>query len=320
LAGERRYLGVGVESVFGTAVANQAVLDYTRAAVEVPVEPQSFYPGAGGGRQVSVADGASYVPQGVIELGVDPSNIGYLFRSFFGSYAVTGSDPFTHTFKVSESAETLPSVTLRVGRQITEHRFTGGTGNRLRLHYAPQMYLAAEADMATAADSLQSLDTSGKTLASSYFLRREGAITIAAGAVSTKVEEIEVTLENNVDIEAGVRHNSRFPVEFPLGPVDVTGRLTMTFLDTAEYTRFWGNASAPQAASNPPVAVTALYTKGSTTLEVLVPQAVWTHVAPPVEGRDRIRQEVLFRGLRGGTEDTTLQLKAVNSTSSYAAA
>jgi len=96
--------------------------------------------------------------------------------------------------------------------------------------------------------------------------------------------------------------------------------LTLSFPDTTEYTRFWGNSSGAQTTDGSAVELKLLFTKGSTTFEVLLPQAVWTSISDPTEGRSRITQTVGFTGLRGGSEDTALQIELVNTTATYAAA
>lgn len=321
MAGERKYLGVGVESTFGTLVSAQTFLDATVISLNVPDTPQLFYPGVSGDRQLTIAAAGNYAPRGQVDTGVDPALIGYLLQAFFGSYAVTGGPTYTHTFKVGGGVEVLPSVSLRDGKGVTERRFAGMTGERLVLSSSSQNpWLMAAAQFVGKIDTLASLDASTKTLPSSLYTFREVAATVAAGAVSTKVQGFEVTLENSLDVEGGIRASSRFPNEIPLNGVDVSGQLTLSFPDTAEYTRFWGNASSAQATDGSAVELQLLFTKGSTTFEILIPQAHWTSISDPNEGRSRITQTIGFTGLRGGTEDTALQIELVNTTASYAAA
>lgn len=321
MAGERRYLGVGVESAFGTLVSAQAYLDATMIGLNGQDTPQLLYPGVSGDRQVTIAAPGNYAPRGQVDVGIDSANIGYLLRAFFGSYAVSGSSTFTHTFKVGGGVEVLPSVSLRNGSGITERRFAGMTGERLTLtSNAQNPWLMGQAQFVGKIDTLASPNTGAKTFASDYYTFRELAVSVASGAVSTKTRGFQVVLENGLDVEGGIRASSRFPAELPLNAVDVSGQLTLDFDDTAEYTRFWGNSAGAQATDGSAVELQLLFTKGSATFEILLPQAIWTSVSDPTEGRDRIVQTVGFTGLRGGSEDTALQVELVNTTASYAAA
>lgn len=321
MAGERRYLGVGVEGTFGTLVAAQAFLDATVVDLNVPDTPMVFYPGVSGDRQLTTAVAGAYAPRGRVDVGVDPAKIGYLLQAFFGSYAVSGSSTFTHTFKVGGGVEVLPSVSLRSGMGITERRFEGMSGERLTFSSnAQNPFLMASTQLVGEKDTLASLDGSAKTFASSLYTFRELAVNIASTGESTRVQGFEVILENSIDVEGGIRANSRFPAELPLNAVDVSGTLNLSFGNTDEYTRFWGNSSSAQSTDGSPVELQLLFTKGSTTFEILVPQAKWTSIGNPMEGRNRINQTIGFTGLRGGSEDTALQVELVNTTSSYAAA
>lgn len=321
MAGERRYLGVGVESTFGTLVTAQAYLDATIIGLNVQDTPQLFYPGVGGDRQITIKAPGNYAPRGQVDVGIDSTYIGYLLQAFFGSYAVSGSSTYTHTFKVGGAVEVLPSVSLRDGKGVTERRFAGMTGERLALSCNAQSpWLMGQGQFVGKIDTLASLATGSKTFAADYYTFRELAVSVASGSVSTKVRGFDVTLENGLDVEGGIRASSRFPAELPLNEVNVSGSIVLDFDDTAEYTRFWGNASGAQTTDGAAVELQLLFTKGSTTFEILVPQAVWTSISDPTEGRNRIVQTVGFTGLRGGSEDTALQIELVNTTATYAAA
>ena len=264
MAGERRYLGVGVESTFGTLVSAQGYLDATVIGLGTPDTPQLFYPGVSGDRQISVAAPGNYAPRGQIDVGIDDTYIGYLLQSFFGSYAVAGASPYTHTFKVGGAVEVLPSVSLRDGKGVTERQFAGMTGERLTLSCNAQSpWLMGQGQFVGKIDTLGSLDSSGKTFASDYYTFRELAVSVASGSVSTKVRGFDVTLENGLDVEGGIRASSRFPAELPLNETNVSGSIVLDFDDTAEYTRFWGNASGAQATDGSAVELQLLFTKGS---------------------------------------------------------
>ena len=321
--GTKRYLGVGVETVFGTAVTAQAFIDFTAAELDTPEAPQIVYPGSGGGRMPTVSVAGPYPPSGMVRMGVDPANIGYLLRAFFGGYGVSGSGTYTHTFNATD-VETLPSVTARIGRGgVFEHVFAGTNGNRLTLE-AEQggdgIFLMAGADLMSRSDAKAAINSSAKTFPASIYTLHEGVVTIGGGGISTLLESFRVELNNNLDADSGVRFSSRFPVEIPVGAIEVSGSMRLKFGTDAEYERFWGGASGPVAAGNTAVNLQAVFTKGSTTFTIRVPAALWTSVRAPVEGRNRITQTVAFTGYMDGTLGTSLRLILVNPTATYAAA
>jgi hypothetical protein len=324
--GVKRYLGVGVEGTFGTAVSAQTFLDFTRSEIDVPDAPQVVYPGAGGGRLPMLTVPGPYVPGGTVTVGVDPEQIGYLLIPFFGSYDAQGSDPYTHTWETVD-VETLTSATIRIGKGgVFEHRFEGATGTRLVLEAgvgAANVFLMATAEFLAEQDTLGSINSNTKSFPTSLFTIHEGAVLIGGGAgdnISASLEHIRVELNNNLDREAGVRFGSRFAAEFPVGAIDVSGTMRLKFGSSDEYERFWGDSGGPVAAGNSPTDITATFTKGSDTFAIRVPDALWTRVAAPTDGRNRITQEVSFIGLLDATQETSFRIVALNTTAEYAAA
>ncbi len=92
MAGEKRYLGLGEEAVFGTSVAATHFMDFMRCTLDAPSEPLLRYPGAGGRSDRVIVPGA-YVPSGEVEVGVDPKVFGLPLRWGLGRWVTTGVLP-----------------------------------------------------------------------------------------------------------------------------------------------------------------------------------------------------------------------------------
>ena len=91
MAGEFRYLGVGEEGDFGTAVGASLFLDFLSTSLESPADSMIVYEGAGG-RGPLLAVPGPYIPSGDIQLGVDIEDAIYFLKWVMGRYGTQGTD------------------------------------------------------------------------------------------------------------------------------------------------------------------------------------------------------------------------------------
>lgn len=103
MSGERRYLGLGEESSFGTGVPATIFLDFLSSSLEAPSEPLIFYEGAGSRGQAIVVPGP-YIPSGDIEIGVDVVEALHLLKWSLGRYGVEGVDSSPPNTELSSAA------------------------------------------------------------------------------------------------------------------------------------------------------------------------------------------------------------------------
>ena len=310
------WIGVEQEATFGVDPAGtQTYMDFTRLTLDAPPTPDIVYPGASG-RAEELAVPGPYIPQGEIEVGVDHTNFIWFLKACLGKETHSGAaDPYTHTF-TPLAAQNLPSLTIYVNRSVIQHQFLGCTVRRLRLTLERGIVMGV-VDIVAARDKKATIDATVRTYPAELFTARHGALTIVDD-VSALTELFEVTIENAVDVEDGVRQGSRFPAEFPVAGIDVTGRVRLAFKTQAEYTRFWGGAEGPSETTAATFAIVETLTYSATrTLTITCSKAKWTRIATPITGRDRIRQDLEFRALWDVT-DNVIKVVVKNAHSSYA--
>ena len=123
MAGERRYLGLGEETTFGTGVPATFFLDFLSSSLEAPSEPLIFYEGAGGrGQAISVP--GPYIPSGDIEVGVDVVDALHLFKWALGRYGIEGTDdspPSTTLAAAAEIGDTTISVNSETDFAVNDY-------------------------------------------------------------------------------------------------------------------------------------------------------------------------------------------------------
>ncbi|MBI4307157.1 MAG: hypothetical protein HY678_12640 [Chloroflexi bacterium] len=209
--------------------------------------------------------------------------------------------PFTHAFSVTQD-RTLPSFTARLGKQVFEHVFDGATIGSMTFS-VERGFLVCRLSLVARKDAKAVLDSSAKSFPTNLFSFRGASATIDAGDIVSKVESFEMEVTNNLDSEAGVRHGSRFAREFPIGEFTVNGKLQMVFTTQDEYDRFWGQADSPADVDLTTYNLEVNYFYGTIPntaeeyrIKFILPKAYHTQVGAPVNGRDRITQEISFEG------------------------
>lgn len=116
MAGERRYLGIGEEAVFGTQVPATDYVDFLRAELDAPDNPFLTYEGAAG-RALGVVAPGIYVPSGSIEIPVDLEKIGFFMKWVMGDFFATGTPDV--------AATTLAAMVSKGDNQVTVNAEAG---------------------------------------------------------------------------------------------------------------------------------------------------------------------------------------------------
>tara|TARA_R100000008_G_scaffold80441_1_gene62855 strand:+ start:831 stop:1853 length:1023 start_codon:yes stop_codon:yes gene_type:complete len=106
---------------------------------------------------------------------IDPF-VANVFRAFFKDTA-SGT---VHTFTEPSGAETLPSFTIQVGRESSEHEFTGMMGNTLSMSATVGEYVMLSADFIGCA---QTHSAGGSTLQTPTFTDALDALYFANGSI-----------------------------------------------------------------------------------------------------------------------------------------
>ena len=222
--------------------------------------------------------------------------------------------PFTHMFRPALE-RTLPSFTARVGKDVFEHVFARVTIDRLSFN-VERGFLTCTLSVQAQKDVTGLLNTSAKTFPRNIYTFRHATTLIASIDRSSVVEGFNLEIANNVDAEAGVRFGSRFPFEFPVQGVDVSGSLALAFNDMEEYSRFWGLAGGPDEDGANAFKLEQQFRSGNDWLKFVLGSVYWAQISTPVSGRGRITQEVQFKAIEDSIWDT-IHVEAVNSKDRY---
>lgn len=131
-----RYLGVAQESAtYGTLPGSPTWVyyDIASSSLDTPADDKLIWRGVANRAPTMVAPGA-YSISGDIVIPVDGKLFGWFLKFLFGSVtsalAAGESAVYKHTYK---PANILPSFTVRVGKDIFEHEFTGCVINEMRI-------------------------------------------------------------------------------------------------------------------------------------------------------------------------------------------
>ncbi len=288
----RRYLGCCEESTFNQATPPEAKfhVEIASASLDVPDNPNVEFEG-GLYRGRTTLEPGYYSPSGNIVFPVDIRSIGYILKWALGEYKFTDGGEGTNTHELYGTEETiLPSFTARLGRDAFEHIFSGTVINSLTIAIEGD-YLMLTIDCVAAKDTKGTL----KEIADLTLFDENKLTFIAAGVTfggtcyNCKIKGMTVTIENNVDTEAGKGIGSRYACRFPVGARNVNLSGTLHFEDETEYEKYWGQATGVGDSGPTDEEIVINIDAGDDgSLELKFPKVKYTSVAAPPSGRTPI--------------------------------
>ena len=242
-----RYLGLGKESVYGTAVAVSKYVPYTDESI---TEDNSFlYAETVESRSVVKARLGAYKVGGGINLYTEPENCGFLLYSALGALSTTGpadTSAYTHTFTPGTS---MLGMTAFVGSDVTAGalKITSALTKSLEIKCVTGEFVSMAVDMvgqkgeqvALASPSFSALDP---------FVFHEGSVEIATVA-DTNVEAMTVKIENDIyddDYSLG----SRFRRRGGVGGLKVSGTMDLNFGSLTEWKQFYDGSTGTAPVAN----------------------------------------------------------------------
>ena len=233
------------------------------------------------------------------------------------------TSPFVHKFRVLNSVtDPLPSVSLKVGRDLLEHEFRGAVFDALSFTSEGD-FVRCTASIKAQRDVPITVDTNPQSFPSEFaHWSHQNSVRFV-----TTTEELKsfglrlgLVLSNNIPEDRAFRFGSRFPAKFTPGPFDVTGTITLAFETTAEYARFWGSSSGPDESSMTREQFAIEFTRDSDThLHFNFPQVFLVNAPVSMSGRDLLTQELSFEGLYSGAAgwDTPVIVELKNDIARY---
>lgn len=220
--------------------------------------------------------------------------------------------PYTHVFSPSRHPLMTP-FTVRVGKELFEHVFTGCVLNDIALALGESFFTTTLGILASK-DSKANLAGNVTFGEGNIFAPHQVTATINAVDASVRVEGLSLKASNNADLKSGRTIGSRFPRRGFRGALEVTMEMTLAFIDTAELERFWGGATGPveTALTEFPLALNV-----GANLDITFPRVIYTAIGQPLEGRDRIQQKASIRALLDNSGDGPIIVSLTNNQYRY---
>lgn len=233
-----RYVGLGKETTYGTAVA---ATRYAEAIASIKPDQGWIIPQPIAGRAFRKRNLGPYRARGTIgDFPVEPENIiGELLLGVLGSVSsqqIGATGVYTHTF---EPADTIPSFTTRIGVEQTERILPGCLVNSLTVKFAHDKDIQANAEILSGFQETKGSITT-PTISELQALNMHDADSyIKIGGVEKQnlIYDLEITINNNIPFDRGDLSGRTFS-EIRVGQRVVTGKLSAYFDETDEYDRF----------------------------------------------------------------------------------
>lgn len=292
-----RYLGVSLESPFAEspAPAAQFHLDLMSASLDTPNAPELLFEGSLGRGSETHRPGY-YSPAGDVVVAVDINTIGWFLYAAQGGYEFTTAVlPALRTHELfASNASLLPSLCIRVGKDLYEHVFSGCIINQLELAIT-EGYATLTVDLAASVDGLAALSPLASLILPVSFplMFHDVTATRDAGDVSAQIKTFSLVINNNSDAAFGQSIGSRYARKIVSNARTVTISADMFFNNDDELVRFWGGASGPVDAGTTEFAMGFLLDAGADgQLEIAAPRVIYDNVPAQPSGRTQMTQNV----------------------------
>lgn len=233
--------------------------------------------------------------------------IGRLLEAVFGNLTTTGANPYTHTFKVGSN---LPSYVIEKGfTDIGQYfKYNGCKCNKMSLGVTPEGLIQTGFDFTGAKETVgtSAFDSTITDLGKQSFNAFQAVILEGGSAIATVTQISGLTLENNLEGSVYVVGGAGERASLPEGKVKVSGTLEAMFDSLTLY-----NKAKNSTESSLKVTWTfgdGLGSAGNESLELLVPELLYSPNAPEVSGPMGIKVSLPFEAYyENSTEATTIQ-------------
>lgn len=299
-----RYVGLAPETSYNQGSPPAAVvhLDIASSTLDVPDNPNLVY-GGGLDRSPRTFRPGFYAPSGNFMYAVDVNSIIYLLKWALNGYVFT-SEGGTGTLNLHEiygnSANVLDSFCARVGKDLFEHVFSGCVANQINLQVQGE-FVNLTADILAAKDSKTTLTALASLLLPDAYPMAFHEVTASLDSVdqSAKVKSLNLTINNNMDVESGRGLGSRHPYRAVAKERETTIEMELFFANADLLEDFWGGASAPATTGPTDVPIVLSFDNGAAngSMEITLPKVIYTNVKQQPSGRDEIVQSVTARAL-----------------------
>lgn len=307
-------LGLAESSTFGTYQTPTRFLEFVEESLEYQVERVES-PGLRANNRVLRTD--RYAPgqkrvEGSVTLEPATKGFGMILKHALGSSSISTPSGATlarlHAHTLGDIYGT--SLTVQVGRPDTSgtvqpFSFLGMRCDSISFASSVDEILQSEVafvgqDMTTAQSlATATYPTTGSAAAYEQFYWTQGVISVAGSSVAV-ITDFELEINNNLKSDRYFLGGATMSEPIIAGMTEITGTLTMEFLNLTAYQRFTANT---QAAINAKwTAATAIESTTFPYLEIDIPKARFDSGGDPqVGGPDVLTQEIPFKVLNDGS-------------------
>ncbi len=266
-----------------------------------------------GNRNAAMPAKGNTTVAGSVVVPVDLINIGYWLQMLLGDPTTTGSDPYTHVFKVTSA---LDSWVLEHGySDITQFQeFNGCKCNSLAFSFDAtanaELTATAQVEGATEALGTSSIDASPTTQTLTPFEIDDLAMTEGGSAIAS-VRSVDFTVSNNLDTGNYVVGGSGERGSMPEGLCKVDGSLTALFEDQTLLTK---------ALNSTESSIVATLTSGSYSLALELNELKYSYQSPGIQGPQGILQTLPFTAYYNDHADASAVVATlINTLATYPA-
>jgi len=249
---------------------------------------------------------------GSIVVPADSLAMPYWLQKMFGDESTTGSDPYTHEYKIGA---TMPSFTLE--EQFTDLatdkylRFLGCMISGWSMTVGGDGELVSNIDVIGASESLESssFDGSPTSVSLGRVENFQAALTEGGGALSN-AREVSFAVNFGLDTDQFVIGGSGVRGSVPVGIVGVTGNVKTLFEDTTLLDK-----AIAGTESGLKITITD---SASSILEVEIQELRYERNCPDVPGPQGLLVDLNFQGYyTDGSEASAIVARVTNSVESY---
>lgn len=269
-----------------------------------------------------------YHVEGSINQYVSPNGmLGFWLEWGVGAESLGDADPvFTHTFDPDTDLKTFAAYCKRsvtATQQILINygtiksvKFTQNNGEALSLDVS----FVAQKDMDDTTDISAFIPPTVKNV----FHSNNFTIDVAGGGAdifpNNRVLSAELTIENDINVDAGKTTDSKYNLLFPVRGRKVSGAFDIMFTDNAEMERFWGNAAGPTDGSyNTAVELDYVWTltAAEEVLSINIPAAHYTATTLNMDLNGEITQHIEWTAVYDLTDARVMRAVLINATAAY---
>jgi hypothetical protein len=309
---DARYLGIGEETTFNTAVAAAKYIDIVKEGLKTIVPP--VYQPTVATRTPSKYKQGPVHSEGDFEMFVESENgMGWLLKWLLGSgaSALLETGVYQHTFK---DVLATKSFTARAGRDSEELTFAGCKINKMTLNAKVKEFLHSSFGVigakkeATGAIGVPTFSTK------KAFIFNEGEIQLDGGE-NAYVNAVSLDVDNAMKIDDHRVFHAQEPKEMKPTELKVSGDISFIEPQSAVRTKFLAGTAATlkMIFTDPTLIGATKYPE----LEVYLPAIVYETEESGIDKRETRKQKDGFNALYDPTSVYTIQSKLTNTTVSY---